>query len=120
MKSIKTIVLAVAIICSTLVNANTVDPTKPIAKTTSKEVKLSMNKQIGQLLSNSDFKLKETEIVKVSFTVNKYNEIVVLNVDTDNESVERHIQDRLNYQKLTAKALVGQNYYVPIRLEGMN
>ena len=117
MKTIKTIVLAFAIICGTVLNANTVDPTKPSVKSTSKAVKVSMNKEIGTLLSKSSLKLEKTYLINVAFTVNKDNEIVVLNVDTEDVSVERFIQDRLNYKKLKAKALVGQNYFVPVRLK---
>lgn len=118
MKTFKTMVLAVSIICGTALSANTTEPTEPTVRTTSNAVKKAMNRELGNFLSEPTFKIEETVSVKVSFTVNKDNEVVVLNVDTKNKSIERYIQDRLNYKTLDSKALVGQTYHVPIKLEG--
>ena len=118
MKTFKTMVLAVAIICGTALNANTTEPTEPTAKTTSKAVKKAMNRELGNFLSDPNFEITDTILVDVSFTVNKNNEVVVLNVDSDDTSIERLLQGRLNYRKLDSKALIGQTYHVPAKLEG--
>ena len=118
MKTFKTMVLAVAIICGTGINANTTEPTEPTAKTTSKAVKKAMNRELSNFLSDSNFEVEETVLVNVSFTVNKNNEVVVLNVDSKDASIEKFIQGRLNYRKLDSKALIGQTYHVPVKLEG--
>mgnify|MGYP001040980963 FL=1 len=117
MKTFKTMVLAVAIICGTALSANTTEPTEPTAKTTSEVVKRAMNKEIANLLAEPNFNVEQTTSVKVSFTVNKDNEVVVLNVESKDASIEKYIQGRLNYQKLDSKALVGQTYHVPVKLE---
>ncbi|MFI8379942.1 hypothetical protein [Leeuwenhoekiella sp. NPDC079379] len=116
MKSIKIFMLAIAIISGSVLSANTVDPTKPVGKTTSKEAKASMNKQLVSLLSTSTFKVSEETVIQISFTVNKENEIVVLNVSTDDLVIRNSIQNSLNYKKLSAKVIKGQTYFLPIRL----
>ena len=116
MKTFKTMVLAVAIICGTALNANTTEPTEPSSKTTSAAVKRAMNVELANLLAEPNFNVEQTTSVKVSFTVNS-NEVVVLNVDSKDASIEKYIQGRLNYKKLDSKALVGQTYHVPVKLE---
>ena len=117
MKTFKTMVLAVAIICGTALNANTTEPTEPSSKTTSAAVKRAMNVELANLLAEPNFNVEQTTSVKVSFTVNSDNEVVVLNVDSKDASIEKYIQGRLNYKKLDSKALVGQTYHVPVKLE---
>ena len=117
MKTFKTMVLAVAIICGTALNANTTEPTEPSSKTTSAAVKRAMNVELANLLAEPNFDVEQTTSVKVSFTVNSDNEVVVLNVDSKDASIEKYILGRLNYKKLDSKALVGQTYHVPVKLE---
>ena len=112
MKTIKIFMLAFAICSSAILTANPVDPTE----TTSKEVKASMNKQLMDLLSNSRFKVAQETTVTIAFTVNSENEIVVLNVKTDNAAIKNSIQNTLNYKELKAKAIKGQTYFLPLRL----
>ena len=116
MKTIKIFMLAFAICSSAILTANPVDPTEPTSKTTSKEVKASMNKQLVDLLSNSRFKVAQETTVNIAFTVNSENEIVVLNVKTDNAAIKNSIQNTLNYKELNAKAIKGQTYFLPLRL----
>ena len=114
MKTFKTMVLAVAIICGTALNANTTEPT---SKTTSTKVKLEMKKELATHLAKPAFKIEEKTTVKVSFTVNEDNEMVVLSVDSDDASIKKFIQGRLNYKKFDTKPIVGQTYHVPVTLE---
>ncbi|WP_035899300.1 hypothetical protein [Leeuwenhoekiella sp. MAR_2009_132] len=116
MKSIKIFMLAIAIISGSVLKANTVDPTKPVGKTTSKEAKASMNKQLIHLLTDATFKVNEETVIQISFTVNKDNEIVVLDVSSEDSVIRTAIQNRLNYNKLTAEVIKGQTYFLPLRL----
>ncbi|MGO4911812.1 hypothetical protein [Leeuwenhoekiella sp. W20_SRS_FM14] len=119
MKSIKIFMLAIAIISGSVLKANTidpVDPTKPVGKTTSKEAKASMNKQLIHLLTDATFKVNEETVIQISFTVNKDNEIVVLDVSSEDSVIRAAIQNRLNYKKLSAEVIKGQTYFLPLRL----
>ena len=106
MKTIKSIALALTLLTGTLVSANTepVDPTKPVSI------------EIGQLLDNPQFEVEEDISAYVSFMLNDENEIVVLNVKTDNEQVERFVKSRLNYNTLAAKLEQGKQYNVSVRI----
>ncbi|MAW95574.1 MULTISPECIES: hypothetical protein [unclassified Leeuwenhoekiella] len=114
MKTFKTMVLAVAIICGTALNANTTEPT---SKTTSKAVKVEMKKELAAHLAMPDFEVNNDTTVMVSFTVNDDNEMVVISVDSKDASIKRFIQGRLNYKKFETKPIVGQTYHVPVTLE---
>ncbi len=114
MKTFKTMVLAVAIICGTALNANTTEPT---SNTTSKVVKLEMKKELANHLARPEFKIQERTTVKVCFTVNEANELVVLSVDSEDVTIKRFIQGRLNYKKFETTPIVGQTYHVPVTLE---
>ncbi len=115
MKTFKTMVLAAAIACGTMLNANTTEPT---SKTTSNAVKIAMKKELSNHLSDPGFEIEETTTVNVSFTVNDDNEMVVLSVDSDDTSIKKYIQGRLNYKKFETTPVVGQTYHVPVTLEG--
>lgn len=118
MKFIKTIALAGLIAFSSTTHANSTEPTEPTSKVTSEAVKSSMKLELGNLLKESNLNLIETTKAKVSFTINSDNEVVVLNVETQNSSVEKFIQNRLNYKKLKAEAIKGQTYHLPVTIEG--
>ncbi|MCC4213251.1 hypothetical protein [Leeuwenhoekiella parthenopeia] len=115
MKTFKTMVLAVAIICGTALNANTTEPT---SKTTSAAVKIAMKKELASHLEKHDFQIEKTTTVLVSFTVNEDNEMVVISVDSDDTGIKKFIQGRLNYQKFETTPIVGQTYHVPVTLQG--
>ena len=69
------------------------------------------------MLQNPDFLINEDIKAMVSFTVNKKNQIVVLSVDTKNDSVELYIKNRLNYKKLSQLILNKSRIYeLPVRL----
>ena len=73
-------------------------------------------KEIGHLLEMHSFDNPNDLVAHVTFTVNNRNEIIVLEVDTDNSAVDRFIKSRLNYRKLNADAKNGKVYYIPIRI----
>lgn len=75
--------------------------------------------QIGDLLDDNSFELKEDADLTafVRFTLNDEHEIVVLSVDTENDRLEGFVKARLNYHKVADQNLTeGKIYQVPIRI----
>lgn len=105
----KTLMVAFLIGFSSLVSANNETPADK------KEVMTTITKDVQKLLSNPEFSLKETEKVTVKIMINSENEIVVLYVDTKNESVDAFVKNRLNYKKVST-ATTSEIYTLPIKL----
>lgn len=54
---------------------------------------------------------------KVSFVINKNNEIVVVSVDSKNENLDSYIKNKLNYQKLIVPGTIkGEVYIFPLKV----
>lgn len=108
MKTIKNLVLVLAITFSSVLSAST-NPTN--------EEPSVLSTEIAALLDSPNFRIADEILAKVTFVLNQKNEIVVLNVDTDNSQLEGYIKSRLNYNKLPAQmADKGVTYVVPVRL----
>ena len=77
----------------------------------------SLTKEISVLLKNARFEVEQDVEAIVTITFNKYDEIVVLSVETENAEFKNFIKDRLNYSKVSA-ALINESehYIVPVRL----
>jgi hypothetical protein len=74
--------------------------------------------QIKELLKDNNLEMGEQDEMNawVRFTVNDEHEIVVLNVRTENEVLERFVKAKLNYHSVReTKMLPGRTYEVPIR-----
>lgn len=72
--------------------------------------------QITALLADHD--LKESGIAQVRFTLNKDKEIVVLSIDTNDDSIAYYVKNRLNYKKVDIKEVKeGKLYTIPVRLQ---
>lgn len=108
MKSIKNLVLALAITFSTVLSAST-NPTN--------EKPLVLETEIGTLLEKPEFKITNDLLAKVTFVLNKNNEIVVLSVLTDNSQLENFIKSRLNYKKIEASGKVNEPYVMPVSIK---
>lgn len=108
MKTVKVLMLVLAITVSNLSMANT-NPVK-------KEGITNVAKAIGTLLNNPGFEIKEDLTAKVTFMLNKEREIVVLTVDTKSTQLENYIKSRLNYNELAVKLAVNKKYEVSVRL----
>ena len=108
MRKLSLLVVALAFFVGTTANAAT-EPNESNPVTITQE--------IGKFLANPDFDFGSEEIAKASFMINKDNEVVVLSVDSDNDTVVSYIKSRLNYQKLEADAQTGMEYTVPVRLK---
>ena len=109
MKALKMFVLAVAITFSSVLSAST-NPTKKAEPKTVSET-------VGELLKNPDLQLKTEVDAIVKVVLNDNNEMVVLNVDTDNEVVANFIKYRLNYKQLS-KDVTGLNrsFRIPVKI----
>jgi len=113
MKTIKIALLVFATaFTSTLTASNDPVKTKPVSKIESAEVA----KEIGRLLDSPSFVIEKELKAFVTFTLNQNNEIVVLTVKTEDETVENYIKSRLNYTKLDLKLNLNKKYGVPVRI----
>ncbi|RZT00323.1 hypothetical protein [Aquimarina brevivitae] len=108
MKKIKVFFAAAALIISSTAIAGT--PTEPTQEQ-------QLNKEIHQLLDEPSFNVDGEMTAFVTFTLNEKGEIVVLNVDSENLTVESFIKSRLNYKKVAMKLNPTIKFYkVPVRL----
>lgn len=110
MKSIKLFLVVVLLATSTILASNT-NPTDE-----KKAINISIA-EVHELLKNPNFKIEKDITVLVKFTVNRNNEMVVLQVESKNmnSTVEGYIKSRLNYKKLSKKIKTAI-YTLPIKL----
>lgn len=111
MKNFQTFLLAVALTSSTAIFA-TNDPVTD-------KTPVPLTQELGSMLDKHDLKLEVKTTVKVHFTVNKDKEVIVLDIEGGDESVERYIKSRLNYKKLDGNVEKGKDYYLPVTLESI-
>lgn len=115
MKTIKSLLLVVAIAFSSVLTANT-DPNEANPSTSAESNVIT--KEVGKLLKNPSFLVDHDMTAKVTLTINKNNEIVVLSVDSEDRTVENYIKSRLNYNELpTAFISSEKTFIVPVKLE---
>ena len=108
MKTVKTLLLVLAITFTSVLSANT-DPIK--------DEPSSITQEIATLLKSPQFLNTEELVAQVTIMINKKREIVVLNVDTKSETLEVYIKSRLNYSKLTLGVeSVNKTFVVPVRI----
>lgn len=93
MKSIKLFALVIAIGLSSFASATTT-PTK------GKKSAPTIESTVASLLEKPNFNVEYDFTAKVQLMVNSKNELVVLNVESENGKVERFVKNRLNYKKL--------------------
>ncbi|MBT8272198.1 MAG: hypothetical protein KJO77_00220 [Bacteroidia bacterium] len=115
MKTIKSLLLVVAIAFSSVLTANT-DPNE--ATPSSNAESNVITQQVEKLLKNPSFLVDHDMIAKVTLTINKNNEIVVLSVDSEDKTVENYIKSRLNYNELPVAFISSEKtFMVPVKLE---
>lgn len=113
MKKTKSFVLIAALVVSSVLSAST-----PRAKAeATKNQFVQVTEAVESLLSNPSFAVEKEMIAEVTLTINKNNEIVVLSIDCENESLEGYLKSRLNYNELPTK-LNGstKTFVVPVRI----
>ena len=106
MRTLKSFVLALALLVGTTVSA--ADPAGE------KINKVDATLEIAQLLEEPDFQLKKDTKAEVTIMINDEGELVVLCVETDNKMVDRFIKSRLNYQVLEHSLEEGKKYKLPV------
>ena len=109
MKTIKMLLLVLAITFGSVVSANTVsiekDPT-------------SIKDKITKLLKNPNFIIEEEVIATVTLMFNKNGELVVLAVDSESKLAENYIKSRLNYKKLNVGVeSLNKTFVMPVKIE---
>lgn len=107
MKKVKVILVAMTLMLGTLFTT---------AATPAKLTKTPFSVEIAKLLEDPGFLLDVDVYTTVTFLINSEREIVVLDVDTENQLVERFIKSRLNYNKISTIMQKGKEYKVPVRI----
>jgi len=114
MKTMKTYLLVAAIAFSSVLSAST-NPDK--AKTAKAEQTTVITDAVEKLLENPTFFVDHEMTARVTLTINKDNEIVVLSVECEDESLEGYVKSRLNYNALPSQVKKGQKTFViPVRI----
>lgn len=109
MKTIKMLLLAVAITFGSVVSANALTIEKDPA---------TLQEEITNLLKNPGFELEHEINANVTFMFNKNSEIVVLAVDCNCKQTSNYIKNRLNYKKLDVKVEdLNKTFVVPVKIE---
>ena len=110
MKTIKTLLLIVALTFSSVLVASTNAEDK-------RAESVAITEEIGKLLQNPSFAVEEEITANVTITLNKNNEFVVLSVETETNFVENFIKSRLNYKELSVTLKdSGKTFIVPVRI----
>ena len=84
-------------------------------KPTTEKKEKSVSEQVAQLLEEPAFKVTEDITATVTLMVNKDNEVVVIDVETQEEFVSNFIKSRLNYEILETQR-IGSQFTVPVRI----
>lgn len=113
MKNLKTFVLIAALAISSVLSAST--PMTEAEKRASQFDQVTT--AVESLLKNPSFDVDEDMTAKVTITVNKDNELVVLSVDCEDSTLEGFLKSRINYNELPV-ALTGgtKTFVVPVRI----
>lgn len=110
MRTIKTVLLVVALTFSSVL----------VASTNSEDLKADsavITNEIGKLLKNPTFFVEKEIVAQVTLTLNKNNEMVVLSVDSEDAYVANFIKSRINYNELpTTVDSVDKTFIVPVRI----
>ena len=109
MKKIINLVLVVFVVTTFNVSANNV--------TSFEEDLPKAVKAMSEMIKNNleGFEIENDELVHVVFTVNSDNELVILNVKTNDSDIKEYIKSTLNSLKIEdANLYVGKNYSIKI------
>ena len=109
MRTLKMLVLVVAIALSSVLSAST----NPIEKAEP----ASITETVGELLKNPEFQLNKEVHAMVTVFINENDEMVVLSVNTDSKALENYIKGRLNYKKLSKEAIGSKkSFKIPVKI----
>ena len=107
MKKVKVILVALTLMLGTLF---------AVAATPTEKLKTPFSTEIESLLQDNDLFLGVDVFATITFVVNAEGEIVLLDVETGNQSVKQLIKERLGYYKIKAKMQKGKEYKVPLHV----
>lgn len=108
--TIKMLMLVMAITFSQVLSASTVELTAKEPKT--------LTEEIQELLKNPKFNIEEDMFASVTLILNRNSEIVVLSVNSENETTKDFIINRLNYKKLdVGTESLNKTFVVPVKIE---
>lgn len=109
MKSLRNLMIVACLSMSLMSTTYTTTPMEESKDTV-------LRHRIIELVDQPQFSVGEDKVVKVAFQINDLNEIVVLDVKTDDATLAHHVSSRLNYKKTKLSDFkYGVTYYVDIR-----
>ena len=113
MRNLKTFVLIAALAVSSVLSAST-----PMTEAETKTNQFNeVTSAVESLLKNPSFTVEEDMTAKVTITINKDNELVVLSVDCEDDSFESFLKSRINYSELPVGLTSGtKTFVVPVRI----
>ncbi|MBL4605041.1 MAG: hypothetical protein JKY02_05100 [Flavobacteriaceae bacterium] len=115
MRKLKLVLAALAISFASLsATATETEPSNANSALRSKIVSL-----LGSIAPSS-LTLTDGNDIKanVSLMLNNKNQLIVISVDSNNESVDTYVKSKLNYQKIDVKGLKrGEIYKVPLTIK---
>ncbi|NJB70770.1 hypothetical protein GGR42_001232 [Saonia flava] len=81
--------------------------------------KQELRKQVMELLDSPNIEFKSELIeAKITFTLNRKREIVILSIDTENSALDSYIKRKLNYKKVLLNDIaVGNKFTVNFKIE---
>ena len=109
MKTIKSILVALVLVCVTSLTA----ANQPVDD---RDVIQKASDEIAEMLKGPSFEVSEKLTAQVSLFVNEENELVVLSVNTSNQELKNYVKARLNYQKLSDGLVKGKEYKLPLTI----
>lgn len=109
MRKVSVLFVAALLLSVVTISANDLE-TGPSSK--------SLSSQISSILQNNVLTEDDVDLsAQVRFTLNNKQEIVVLSVDSDDETLENFVIAKLNYQKVDVDSFVeGKLYTVSVRV----
>lgn len=113
MKSLKTVIAAIAISLFTVFSVSA-SKTNPKKTTGTKTLRTELSYFIG---NDIPFEINKTITAEVSFIINNNNEVVVLSIKSKVSELNSFLKRRLNYKKITVKGIKkGEVYIIPLKI----
>ena len=110
MRKISLVFLSAVFLVTTSLSATETEPVSDVSK--------NLSSQITQLLEDHTIEVNKDLTATVMITINEDSEIVVISVDTEDETLEKVLKAKLNYEKVElAPQYSGKLFKVPVRIE---
>ena len=110
MRKISLVFLSAVFLVTTSLSATETEPVSDVSK--------NLSSQITQLLEDHTLEVNKDLTAMVMITINEDSEIVVISVDTEDETLEKVLKAKLNYEKVDlAPQYSGKLFKVPVRIE---